>query len=77
VEYTWVNNKTYIRQLFSWPPKNLDEKLKFVADSLGPTNKSEEPIDTIRRLHQRQILQGPPPESLQAAHLLAVFQRQA
>ena len=32
----------------AWPKEHLDENLKFVADSLGPT-KGEQPRDTIRR----------------------------
>ncbi|WP_152053085.1 BREX-1 system adenine-specific DNA-methyltransferase PglX [Tautonia marina] len=32
----------------AWPKEHLDENLKFVADSLGPT-KGEQPLDTIRR----------------------------
>ncbi|MCF8038488.1 MAG: BREX-1 system adenine-specific DNA-methyltransferase PglX [Desulfohalobiaceae bacterium] len=32
----------------AWPPENLAENLKFVADSLDP-KKSEDPIETIRR----------------------------
>ncbi len=31
-----------------WPKENLEENLKFVADSLGP-NRDESPRDTIRR----------------------------
>jgi len=32
----------------AWPKEHLEENLKFVADSLGPTN-GEQPRDTIRR----------------------------
>ena len=32
----------------AWPREGLDENLKFVADSLGPS-KNEQPRDTIRR----------------------------
>ena len=32
----------------AWPKEGLEENLKFVADSLGPT-KGEQPRDTIRR----------------------------
>jgi hypothetical protein len=32
----------------AWPKEHLEENLKFVADSLGPTG-SEQPRDTIRR----------------------------
>ena len=32
----------------AWPKKHLEENLKFIADSLGPTN-GEQPRDTIRR----------------------------
>ena len=32
----------------AWPKEHLEENLKFIADSLGPTN-SEQPRDTIRR----------------------------
>ena len=32
----------------AWPKEHLEENLKFVADSLGPTN-NEQPRDTIRR----------------------------
>ena len=32
----------------AWPREHLEENLKFVADSLGPT-KGEQPRDTIRR----------------------------
>ena len=32
----------------AWPKEHLEENLKFIADSLGPT-KDEQPRDTIRR----------------------------
>ena len=32
----------------AWPKEHLEENLKFIADSLGPTN-GEQPRDTIRR----------------------------
>ena len=32
----------------AWPKEHLEENLKFIADSLGPTN-DEQPRDTIRR----------------------------
>jgi type II restriction/modification system DNA methylase subunit YeeA len=32
----------------AWPKKHLEENLKFIADSLGPTNGAQ-PRDTIRR----------------------------
>ncbi|MFW6101560.1 MAG: BREX-1 system adenine-specific DNA-methyltransferase PglX, partial [Bacteroidota bacterium] len=38
----------------AWPAENIDENLKFVADSLGP-KRGEEPVDTIRRYLSQQF----------------------
>jgi type II restriction/modification system DNA methylase subunit YeeA len=38
----------------AWAAENIEENLKFVADSLGP-KRGEEPVDTIRRYLSRQF----------------------
>lgn len=41
-------NRIYEFVSVAWPKEHLDENLKFIADSLSPTN-GEQPKDTIRR----------------------------
>ena len=60
----------------AWPKEHLEENLKFVADSLGPTNggaatRHDPPLP------RHGVLQAPPVDVQEAANLLAVLQRQA